>query len=69
MGKKEFLLIQAEQYGLKIDPERAEMLTRPGGPWDMIQIIRAILFRVDVAGHCPLDKPDFGLAEVYPWPK
>jgi hypothetical protein len=69
MEKKDFLIMLDEQAGLKIDPERAEMLTRPGGPLDMIRIIRSILFRVDVAGHCPLDKPDFGLAEVYPWPK
>ncbi|MEW6185053.1 MAG: hypothetical protein AB1585_04850 [Thermodesulfobacteriota bacterium] len=66
MEKKEFLLSLGEKNGLKIDPERAEKMAQSGGPLDMVQFIRTLLFRIDVSGYRPEDAPDFGWKEVKP---
>ena len=64
MDKKEFLMTLGEQYGLKIDQDRAERMAQTGGPWDIVQIIRSILFRIDVTGYRPEDAPNFGPKEM-----
>ena len=64
METKEFLMTLGKQYGLKIDEERAESRAQNGGPLNIVQIVRTLLFQVDVLGYRPKDEPDFGLREV-----
>ncbi len=64
MEKKEFLIRLGELHGLKIDPNRAERLIEPGGPWDIVQILKTILFRTDVSGYRPLDDLNFDRKEM-----
>ena len=64
MEKKEYLIMLADLHGLKIDPDRAEGLTKPGGAWDIVQILRSVLFRTEVTGYRPGDDLKFDLPEV-----
>ena len=66
MEKKEYLIMLGDLHGLKIDPDRAERLVKSGGPWDIVQILRTVLFRTDVTGYRPGDDLNFGLQEVKP---
>jgi hypothetical protein len=66
MEKKEFLIRLGEMHGLKINPNRAERQAEPGGAWDMVQILRSILFRTEVTGYRPQDDLKFNLKEVEP---
>ena len=64
MEKKEFLIRHGELHGLKIGPDRAERQAAPGGAWDLVQILRTVLFRTDVTGYRPQDDLKFDLKEV-----
>ena len=64
MDNKELLIKLGEIQGLKIDPDRAELMTNPNGSWDMIQLIRSILFKADVIGARPQDDLRFDNKEV-----
>jgi hypothetical protein len=64
MEKKEFLMMLAEQYGIKIDPGRAERMAQAGGPLDLVLYIRSLLFRIDVSGYRPEDTPSFDPKEM-----
>jgi hypothetical protein len=66
MEKKEFLIRLGKLHGLKIDPGRAEKQVEPGGSWDMLQILRTILFRTEVTGYRPQDDLKFDLKEIEP---
>ncbi|MCJ7832960.1 MAG: hypothetical protein MUQ20_01060 [Deltaproteobacteria bacterium] len=64
MEKKEFLIMLGELHGLKIDQNRAERLIEPGGSWDIVQILRTVLFRTDVTGYRPHDDLKFDMKEM-----
>ena len=64
MDNKDLFIKLGELQGLKIDPDRAEFMTKPNGSWDMIQLIRSILFEVDVIGARPQDDLCFDIKEV-----
>jgi hypothetical protein len=64
MDNKELFIKLGELQGLKIDQDRAELMTNPNGSWDMIQLIRSILFKVDVIGARPQDDLRFDIKEV-----
>ena len=64
MEKKEYLIMLGDLHGLKIDPDRAERLVKSGGAWDVVQILRTVLFRTDVTGYRPGDDLEFNLKEV-----
>jgi hypothetical protein len=64
MDKKEFLIRFGELHGLKIDSGRAEKQVEPGGAWDMVQILRSILFGTDVTGYRPQDDLKFDRKEI-----
>ena len=66
MDKKELIISIGALQGLKIDPSRASNMSEPGGVWDMIQLIRSILFQVDVVGARPQDDLRFDVEEVEP---
>ena len=65
MEKKEFLMALGEQYGLNIEPDRCEKMAQDGGPADMVQFIRTLLFGINVDGYRPADEPDFGSEGVW----
>ena len=44
MDNKELFIKLGGFQGLKIDPSRAELMTEPGKGWDIVQLIRSILF-------------------------
>lgn len=64
MDNKELFIKLGELQGLKIDPDRAGLMTSTNGSWDMVQLIRSILFEVDVTGARPRDDLRFDIKEV-----
>ncbi len=64
MDRKEFIITLGEQQGLRFSRERAERITEKGGVFDMVQLIRAILFQLNVTGFRPHDDLQFDLDEV-----
>lgn len=64
MEKKAYLIMLGNLHGLKIDPDRAERLIKSGGAWDVVQILRSILFGTDVTGYRPGEDLNFDLKEV-----
>lgn len=66
MDNNKLLIKLGELQGLNIDPARAELMTEPGGVWDMVQLIRSLLFQVDVTGARPQDDLRFEIEEVKP---
>ena len=64
MDKKEFIITLGDQQGLRFSRERAEKMTEKGGVLDMVQLIRTILFQLDVTGFRPHDDLQFDLEEV-----
>jgi hypothetical protein len=64
MDKIEFIATLGDQQGLKIPKERAEKMAEKGGVLDMVQLIRTILFQLDVTGFRPHDDLRFDLKEV-----
>lgn len=64
MDNKGLLIKLGELQGLKLDPARAEIMTEPGGVWDMVQLIRSILFQADVDGFRPQDDLRFDIEEI-----
>jgi hypothetical protein len=66
MDKKELIAVLGELQGIKIDQDRTELLTEPSGVWDMVQLIRSILFQTDVTGARPQDDLHFDIEEARP---
>ena len=64
MDKTEFIVTLGDQQGLKIPKERSEKMVEKGGVLDMVQVIRKILFQLDVTGYRPNDDLQFDLEEV-----
>jgi hypothetical protein len=64
MDKTEFIVTLGDQQGLKIPKERVDKLVAKGGVLDMVQVIRMILFQLDVTGYRPHDDLQFVLEEV-----
>ena len=64
MDKTEFLITLGEQQGLKIPKERADKMVEKGGALDIVQLIRTILFQMEVTGFRPQDDLQFNLEEV-----
>jgi hypothetical protein len=64
MDKTEFIITLGDQQGLNIPRERSEKIVEKGGALDMVQLIRRILFQLDVTGYRPHDDLQFVLEEV-----
>ncbi len=64
MDKIEFIITLGDQQGVRFSRERAERMSEKGGLLDMVQLIRTILFQLNVTGFRPHDDLPFDLEEV-----
>jgi len=66
MDKKELIISLGKLQGIEIDPSRASNMADPGGVWDLVQLIRSLLFQAEVNGARPQDDLRFDIKEVKP---
>ena len=59
MDKKAFLEMLGEFQNIRLDAQRIKQFLEPGQMFDQLQLIKSVVFQLDVTGFRPMEDLDF----------
>ena len=63
MEKRDYLIMLMESQGLTLAPEKADEMATDSGLFDTAQLIRSLLYQLDVEDARPIDDLKFDMQE------